>query len=154
MRILLLALILISGEVFAHGDHSAPGAIPPSPNGGVLSEAKHVHKDSHHHDHKEAKEREIFFEAKLKNKVLTVYPLELDHKTGNVFKALKVGDFSDVKMNVKDPRNKSSVNYKLETKGNNWVLSLEKSRARRLIVELVGNFQGAKYKANIQVEKK
>ena len=154
MRVLLLAMILISGEVLAHGDHSAPGAIPPSPNGGVLSEAKHVHKDSHHHDHKEAKEREIFFEAKLKSKVLTIYPLELDHKTGNAFKALKVGEFSGIKMKVKDPRKKSSVNFKLEPKDKYWELSLEKSRARRLIVELGGSFKGAKYKANIQVEKK
>jgi hypothetical protein len=153
MKLLIVAMLICSGQVFAHGDHSAPGAIPPSPNGGVLSEAKHEHKGSHHHDHKKAEEREIFFEAKLKNKLLTVYPLELDHKTGNVFKALKVGDFSKVKMSIKDPRKKSDVKFELKAKSDHWQLKLGNNRVRRVIVEVSGIFKEAKYKANVQVER-
>lgn len=154
MKLLVLVMLISCSQVFAHGDHSAPGAIPPSPNGGVLSEAKHEHKGSHHHDHKKAVEREIFFEAKLKNELLTVYPLELDHKTGNVFKALKVGDFSKVKINVKDPRKKSSVKFELEAKNDHWRLKLGNNRVRRVIVEVSGIFKDAKYKAKVQVERK
>lgn len=154
MKLLILSMLMCSAQVFAHGDHSAPGAIPPSPNGGVLSEAKHEHKGSHHHDHKEAKEREVFIEAKLKNTTLTVYPLELDHKTGNVFKALQVGGFSKVKMNVKDPRKKSDIKFELESKKDHWILKLGQNRARRIIVEVSGIFKDAKYKAKVQVERK
>lgn len=154
MKLLLVVLLVLNVEVFAHGDHSAPGAIPPSPNGGVLSEAKHDHKGSHGHDHHDANDKEIFFEAKLKNKAVSIYPLELDHKTGNVFKALKTNEFKKMKIKVEDPRKKKSVNYVLSSDESKWSLSLKGSRARRLIVHLSTVFNGAKYKSKIQVERK
>ncbi len=154
MKVLILVLLMISGNVMAHGDHSAPGAIPPSPNGGVLSEAKHNHGGSHDHNHKKAEEREIFFEAKLNKNLLTIFPLELAHKKGTAFKELQTSFFSDLKILVKDPRKKKTIPSKIENKKGMWKLQLEKSRARRMLVEISTKFNGAQYTSKIQVEKK
>lgn len=155
MKLLLLLFLMASMDVYAHGDHSAPGAIPPAPNGGALGEAEHLHKDSHKkHDHNEAEEMEIFFEAKLRKNILTLYPLDFIHTKNSVFKPMNVSTFSKTKILVKDPRRKKSVKFKLEPSGDKWLLKLEKSRARRLIVEIESTFQKARYKAKVQVEKK
>lgn len=51
--------MLLPKFVFAHGDHSAPGALPPPPRGGSVamleskSKGGHDHEEEHDHDHKE-----------------------------------------------------------------------------------------------------
>lgn len=154
MKLLLTLSLLFSLKVMAHGDHSAPGAIPPSPNGGALSEAKHVHSGSHKHGHKEALEREIFFEAKLVKGTLSIFPLELDHKKGARFKSLEIKSFSELSFVVLDARKKKEIKSKVEKKTKAWNLKLEKTRARRFKVNIAAIFDGAKYSAVIQVEKK
>lgn len=43
-------LTLLSGKVFAHGDHSVPGTLPPAPHGGFVKEADHEHEEKGGHE--------------------------------------------------------------------------------------------------------
>lgn len=152
--VIVLFSVVLCLKAFSHGDHSAPGAIPPSPNGGVLGEAKHDHHDSHDHNHKKAEEREVFYEVKYKGKLISIYPLELDPKTNNSFLPMKIKEFSKVKIEVKDPRKKKTVSKTFRTEEGRWTIDASKIRGRRLIIVLSGTYKGAKYKAKVQVEKK
>lgn len=154
MKFVLFFSLLISVKLYAHGDHHIPGAIPPSPNGGVLEEAKHHHGHSHKHDHGEAEEREIFYEAKYSNKEILIFPLQLDPKTNKSFIALDTKSFSKLKIEVKDARKNKVVAKDFERMVKNWKIDASKIRGRRLIISVSGNYKGANYKANVQVERK
>lgn len=155
MKILISAiLITLNTLTFAHEGHHIPGSIPPSPNGGKLAEAKHVHnKHKHNHNHSHAKKAEIFFEGLIKDKALSIYPLELDPDTSKVFLQKSLTDFKKTEFVVFDARKKKQVDLKFERKGGNWVADMSGLKGRRYIVEIRTMFNGAKFKAKLQVEK-
>lgn len=150
----LTILILLTFNTFAHEGHDNPGAVPPAPNGGVLEEAMHMHHGSHNHSHKEASEREIFFEGVYKNNKITIYPLQLDPKKYKHFISLNIKDFKKVKIDIVDARKKEklNLNYSMSDKG--WVIDVSNVRARRFLLDVSGIFKGAKYHAKVQVERK
>ncbi len=153
MKMLILISMVIHLNVFAHGDHSVPGVLPPAPNGGVLSEAKHDHKDSGKHNHKVANEKELFFEAKYKKNKIAIFPLLLSHKEKNVFSPIKVSEIKDLKIKLKNPRTKQLTNFTLVREDESIGLEIESTRIRRLIIELSALIKQARYTAEIQVEK-
>ena len=150
----VLFSIILSFNIFAHGDHTIPGAIPPAPHGGSLGEAEHAHKESHNHDHVKASKKEIFFEGKLKNSKLTVYPLELEPTKSKVFLILKTQSFTKVDIKVMDPRKKIVIATNFESMSNQWSINLKGSRGRRFIIHISAIYEGASYKTKFQVEKK
>ena len=153
--ILIIGAIIFGLKAFAHGDHSAPGALPSPPHGGVLGEAKHEHKGSHKgHDHHEAEEREIFFEIVKKGESLKIYPLMINPKNHKEFLEIKARKFTDVNLIAHNPRKKK--NHKLEfiSTLKYWATNLKKIRGRRFLIKITGIYHGAKYKASIQIEKK
>jgi hypothetical protein len=154
MKILTLIITVLSLNTYAHEDHSAPGSIPPAPNGGVIKEAQHMHHGSHKHDHMEASEREIFFEGVYKKGVLNLYPLELDPKGHKHYITLKNTDFKEMKIEVVDARKKAKVSSKFKVEKEGWSVDVSKMRARRFIIHISGIFKNAKYHAKVQVEKK
>lgn len=155
MKLLLILFMITNIDIYAHKNHNTPDTIPPTPNKKTLKKTEHLHKKSHKkHDHNKAEEMEIFFEAKLKKNVLTLYPLDFIHTKNSMFKPMNMNTFSKTKISVTDPKKKKSVKFKLEPSSDKWLLKLEKSKTRRLIIEIESTFQKARYKATIQVEKK
>lgn len=154
MKIIFILTILMSLNSYSHEGHGVPGSIPPAPNGGVLEEADHMHHGSHNHDHKEASDREIFFEGLYKKGKLLVFPLQLDPKGHKHFISLKSEDFKDVKIEVVDARKKDKIKAELKTGSLDWSIDVSKVRARRFILHVSGIYKGAKYHAKVQVEKK
>lgn len=154
MKILILLFTILSINSFGHEDHSAPGSIPPAPNGGVIKEAQHMHHGSHKHDHLEASKREIFFEGVYQKGVLKIFPLELDPKGHKHFLSLKNTDFKEVKIEVIDARKKRKLtdNFKADKLG--WSIDISDERTRRFLVHISGIFKSAKYHAKIQIEKR
>ncbi len=150
----LVLLVLFSINCFTHGDHSVPGAIPPSPNGGILGEAKHDHGKSHEHDHKEASEREVFFEGIYKNKNLTIHFLELDPKTTKFFLVNDFNDLKDLKISIQDARKKKKISKKHKLVDKKIIIDMNGQRARRLLVNISGKYKGAKYSAELQLERR
>jgi len=150
----LLLISLLSVNTFPHGDHSIPGAIPPAPNGGSLGEAKHDHGKSHKHDHKKASEIEVFFEAVYKNKLLNIHFLELDPKTNKLFLEHDFADFKDLKLEIKDARKKKIITKKHMIDSKKITVDMTGERARRLLIKISGNFKGAKFDSEFQVERK
>jgi len=153
MKILIL-ISMLSINCFGHGDHSIPGVIPPAPNGGTLGEASHKHSGSHKHDHKEASEKEIFFEGIYKNNSLEISFLELEPKESKHFLVHDFGEMSELKLIIKDPRKGKVINRESKVENNKLQVDLKGIRARRLVFELSGVFKGAKYSAKVQVERK
>ena len=153
-KIILVIVLVLSTNSFAHGDHSEPGAIPPAPHGGTVSEAKHHEHHGHNHSHKKSKEKEVFFEAIYKGKTLKVYPLILDPKTYKTFLSQPVAGFKKTKVVLKDPRKKKEYAVEATPKGNYWEVPMAKIRGRRLIVHVSSQVDGENYKAKIQIERK
>lgn len=154
MKKLLILISLITFNSYAHEGHDVPGALPPAPNGGVIKEAHHAHKGSGKHDHKKASEKEFFFEAIIKNKLLKIYPYVLNPKHFNTFDKQNISDFSGVTIKLYDPRKKKNYTPKVEVKNDSWELDVSKIKARRLIVNIKAINNKAVYKVKIQVEKK
>lgn len=145
----IVFLITFSLTILAHEGHDIPGALPIAPHGGVLKEAHHIHKGSHHH-HGKAIKREIFFEGKYENNKIYIYPLELE---GEMFTSLKVAEMSDIKIKVIDGRSRKEISGNLEPQGKSWVFTLKKTRARRFLIKIDVLYKKAPYKAIVQVEK-
>lgn len=153
MKILLISL-LVSINCFGHGDHSVPGAIPPAPHGGTLGESKHQHAGSKSHNHKKAAKKQIFFEGTLKENKLTIYLLELDPVSDKFFITHDFSKFKDFSLKIKDPRKNKEIKAKPQIQGKALIVDLTGKRARRLILNIEGKYEAAKYSAQIQVEKK
>ncbi len=153
MKILLLVL-LISINSFGHGDHSAPGRIPPAPHGGSLGEAEHHHSGSGKHDHKKAQKKQIFFEGILKNNKLTLYILELDPIADKFFVTHDFNNLKDYKLTIKDARKDKMLDKEPKIEEKKLVVDMTGERARRLILNIEGKYEEAKYSAKIQVERK
>lgn len=152
MRVLFILILVMSSSVFAHKDHSAPGAIPPAPHGGVIKEAIHKHRGSHHHDHVKASKKEVFIEGVYKEGNIELYPLELEPKEAKFFIPIKLDQISEVKIKTINPRDKSvlSDNYTLDN--DKFLIKLENNKSRRIVVEYSGILNGARYATKVQVE--
>ena len=150
----LVISLLFTTNIFAHGDHAEPGAIPPAPHGGTISEAKHYEAAGHKHDHGKEEEKEVFFEGIYKGKSLKLYPLILDPKTYKAFLAQPVTEFKKTKIVLKDPRKKKEYKVKAISKGNYWEISMTKIRGRRFILHVSSTVDGEEYRAKIQIERK
>ena len=150
----LLIVLIFSTFTFAHEGHDVPGAIPPAPHGGVISEAKHMHHGSHDHDHHEASKREIFFEGRFNNNQIEIYALELDSKTHKTFITLDNKKFSKFNVKVIDARKKKTLDTDVKLVKKHWTVKITNNRVRRFFVDIHGLYDGAKYKARIQVERK
>jgi hypothetical protein len=154
MKIALFLSFLISFQLFAHEGHGNPGALPPAPNGGIAVEAVHQHGGSHNHDHSKAVEREFFVEGVYKNGSLKLFPLLLDPKGHKHFINLSTSKFEKVRFEVFDARKKVKLTLDKKSLKESWSFDVSKSRTRRFMVHFTGIFNGAKYKAKVQVERK
>lgn len=153
MKIFILILVM-SLDVYGHGNHHIPGVIPPAPHGGVLTEAQHMHIGSHDHDHGKASKKEIFYEAKLKKNKLKIFPLELDPKESKTFILRDISKFTKAKFKVVDARKKKIIPIKLKVVDDHWEGDFKGVRGRRFLVEVDALYHGARYKGKVQVEKK
>jgi hypothetical protein len=168
MKYTILITLLVSFNVYSHGDHSIPGAIPVAPHGGVVAEASHKHKESAHthkhskgsdgdkaHKHEEKqKEKEIFFESKMRGSKIYLYALELDPIKSMSFITREISEFKNMRVTLLDPRKKKTYAVKAVAAGDHWELSLSGIRGRRFIVNVITLFENEQYKAKVQVEKK
>lgn len=151
---LILLLLVLSLNVYGHGDHSIPGMLPIAPHGGVMTEASHTHTASHQHEQGEQdKEKEVFFEAKIKNDILFFYVLELGSE-GNSFKTLNSSELSSVKVSLFDPRRKLTYNPQLVKGTQEFKSSLSKIKARRFLLNISLKYKGRNFTGTVQVEKK
>ncbi len=140
----LISIFLIySSSVMAHGDHSAPGALPFAPHGGKVGTAEHADKDAHtskegdhaheegeEHEgddsHEEAKkknasggheESELYFEAVFDAKAnqVEIFPLRIEPKSPNEFTQKSPSkDFPDLKAQIEFPRSQVFLPLSLE----------------------------------------
>ncbi len=147
-------LLLLTLNIYAHEGHDNPGAVPPAPNGGVLEEAMHIHHGSHNHSHKEANEREIFYEGVYRNNKISIFPLQLDPNKYKHFISLNNKEFKEVKIDIVDARKKEKLDLKFSVSDKAWIIDVSKVRARRFLLDVSGVFKGAKYQAKVQVERK
>lgn len=152
-RLTLIFTLLFTVSLFAHSDHAEPGAIPPAPNGGSIGEAKHVH-DKHKHDHVKASKQEVFFEGVFKGKKIKIYPLILDPIGHKTFLSQEISRFTKTNVVLRDPRKKKDYNVEVIPRDKFWEISLGEIKARRLILDITSTFDGAKYKAKVQTERK
>ena len=158
MKYVWVLLMSFSLNVFAHGDHSTPGAIPPAPHGGILGEAEHQDGEHGHkgHNHKstEKEESEVFYEAIVKKNLLRVYPLKLETKKGKSFKSMKVTQKNKGVIEILNPRSRKSYNLPIVLKVDHWQINLDKIKGRRFILKIESLYNKDKYKGKIQVERK
>jgi hypothetical protein len=154
MKKVICLSFLVIVNIYAHENHHIPGAIPIAPNGGTIKEAKHEHIGSGEHDHIKAKKREIFFEAKIIENEIRVFPLELEPKQNKSFIAKNVKKFNKIEILVKDPRKKKKLNKKYIVRKDHWVIDIKGQRSHRFLIDISMLYQGAKYSSTLQVEKK
>ena len=148
---LFFSVLLISFSIIAHEGHEIPGTIPPAPHGGQLGEARHYH-DEKKHNHKNAKEREVFFEVVKTKKTLKIYPNELLTKKHVKFIDMPIKSFSDTSIRLEDARKLTKFRPEFDVQKDHWVVKLDGIKARRLFVGIRTYFKGSKYKAKIQLE--
>ncbi len=154
MKILILGLILTSMNSFGHGDHHIPGSIPAAPHGGVVKEAVHQHAGSAKHDHGKANKKEVFYEAVLKNNLLTIYVLELSTHGYQSFLTIKTSDVKIKSMEALNPRKKKSYKLAPNTSKSNYTVDFSKIKGRRFIITISALYAGANYVGKVQVERK
>lgn len=151
-NLLLMTILLSSINSWSHGDHSAQGALPEAPNGGILGEAKRVHSHGHgKHGHEESSKKEVFFEVVKKKTDIKVLAMVLNDKTKE-FKALAPSDFKELKIQVFDPRKKKEYQPEFKAAKDSWTLSLAGIKGRRFFIQISGKMNGAELKSSIQVE--
>jgi hypothetical protein len=154
MKSLVMGFLLsLSLNVFAHGDHSIPGALPAPLHEGVLGEAKHI-EDAGHKDHHHEEDKEYFFEVKY-NKItssIDIYLLELDPKNPKVFSKLSPDKKIDVVLDF--PRAKKKETVKVDLKKDKWVSLVPKNRERRFYAHISFEDKDEKYNAKVMIEKK
>lgn len=185
MKIGLVAILFIySTGVLAHGDHSAPGALPFAPHGGKVGVAEDEEgHDEHgmrapgeeskehadHEEHKEGEEKEgaheeaeLYFEGVFdaKTSLLEIYPLTIDPKSPNEF-ALKSPskDIADLTVKIEFPRSRKTESIALEIKkddqkGEHWAGKVPANKDIRFYVHLSTVAESEKKIAKIHLEKK
>ncbi len=153
ISVLVAGFTLTSFKVEAHEGHGIPGALPPSPHGGVVQEAEHTGADLHRGDVKE--ETELFIEVVYKNKELAVYPLTLDPKKPNAFLKLSpTKDLSKVGLKAEFPRQKKTETLVPKVDDEAIRASFDSKGANRFIVHLSTEFKKEGKIAKVQIEAK
>jgi hypothetical protein len=138
----------IHSNLYGHGDHGSPGAIPPAPHGGVVQEAEHGGKDVHHGK----EEKELFFEVVYKDKELLIYPLILGQ--GNTFVPLSAkNELSNLKLKIENPRAKKIETPKFEVLENLIKATFDAKGMHRFIVHLNADFEKEAKTVKLQIEK-
>ena len=143
------AVLALSGATtaFAHEGHDAPGALPPSPNGGRVKEAEH--KEAH--AGKEA-EDELFFEASFKAGQIHVWGLVLPSKDRSAFQSVPTNQFSKIEAFVENPRKKSKEALTLKPDGNGFVANYRSAASGRFLLKVAAFHQNDRKEATIQLE--
>jgi len=130
-------------------DHSAPGAIPPAPNGGKIAEA--AHSGAHQGG---AEGMELFAEAKLQGSVLKIYALGLDPNNAKVWKILTPGpklSLSEVTMEY--PRSKKTEKVEVKATAGGWEANIGTPKDHRMMMLATFQDGAEKKQAKIQLEK-
>lgn len=145
MGLLFVSLLSMETLVQAHGDHSAPGALPPPFFGGRLAEAKGP---------TDTASGELFFEAVYKDKKISVYPLLIEPKNLKVFKPLSAKDFLPTEISLTNPRTKKVEKFTPIANDKALEVNFDMKDAKRVVLQMAVNHDGMKKVLEMQIEKK
>ena len=90
----------------------------------------------------------------VKDGVLKVYALEIDPEKFKSFLTRDILKFTEPKFNLTDARKKKAILAAFSVKDGSWQMDLKSIRARRFKLEVESIYMGAKYKVEIQIERK
>jgi len=140
-------MALVCPTLRAHEGHDTPGALPPSPHGGVAAEAEHkvAHKEG-------APEDELFFEAVYKNRKLEIYPLLLSPQNTAIFKELSPKELKTVEVKVEFPRTKKIENVSFALGEKAIEAKFDPKGANRFVVHVSASHKNEVKVAKVQIE--